>query len=491
MKFVIAQMKHETNTFSPVPTPLFAFGKDGPYFDRDAFNAMRGTATPMGAFIDRATEFGAEIVTPVAGDSPPSGPVAHEAYTTMCDAIIKAVEQGCDALFLDLHGAMVVESTDDGEGDLLERLRRIAPKMPIAVALDLHANITEKMVTNCDVIAGYKTYPHVDMYQAGDQAARILLRYIKGEIKPVMAWGNRPILAQTLKMNTAEGAMRDFVNAAKQAEQQGLLAATAFGGFPLADIPQAGLSAVVVADGNRQQAEEVCKSMLDLAWKRRDEFIYHGEPLAASIARAMQISEGPILLLDHCDNCASGGTQDTMRVLAEALRQGASNLAAGPIRDAQAVEHCVQAGVGAQVTLQVGGKMDMPSINLKGEPLQLSGIVRTISDGEYTITGPQLTGVRSYMGRTVVLDTGAAEIVICERAQEPWDLGVFTRVGIDPRRKKYIVLKSRMYFRPVFLPIAKAAIECNGVGVTSSDWTLFPYRKIRRPIFPIDCMNDS
>ena len=491
MKFVIAQMKHETNTFSPVPTPLFSFGKDGPYFDRDAFDAMRGTATPMGAFIDRATEFGAEIATPVAGDSPPSGPVAHAAYAVMCDAIIKAVEQGCDALFLDLHGAMVVESTDDGEGDLLERLRRIAPKMPIAVALDLHANVTQKMVANCDVIAGYKTYPHVDMYQAGDRAARILLRYIKGEIKPVMAWGNRPILAQTLKMNTAEGAMRDFVNAAKQAEQQGLLAATAFGGFPLADIAQAGLSAVVVADGNRQQAEVVCKSMLDLAWKRRDEFIYHGEPLAASIARAMQISEGPILLLDHCDNCASGGTQDTMRVLAEALRQGASNLAAGPIRDAQAVEHCVQAGVGTQVTLQVGGKMDMPSINLKGEPLQLSGIVRTISDGEYTITGPQLTGVRSYMGRTVVLDTGAAEIVICERAQEPWDLGVFTRVGIDPRRKKYLVLKSRMYFRPVFLPIAKAAIECNGVGVTSSDWTLFPYRKIRRPIFPIDCMNDS
>ena len=133
----------------------------------------------------------------------------------------------------------------------------------------------------------------------------------------------------------------------------------------------------------------------------------------------------------------------------------------------------------------------MPSINLKGEPLELSGVVRAITDGEYTITGPQLTGVRSHMGRTVVLDTGAAEIVICERAQEPWDLGVFTSVGIDPRRKKYLVLKSRMYFRPVFLPIAKVAIEFDGVGVTSSDWTLFAYRKIRRPIFPIDTMNQG
>ena len=491
MKFVIAQMKHETNTFSPVPTPLFAFGKNGPYFNRDAFDAMRGTATPIGAFIERATEFGAEIVTPVAGDSAPSGPVSHAAYTVMCDAIVAAVEQGCDALFLDLHGAMVVESSDDGEGDLLERLRGIAPNLPIAVALDLHANVTEKMVANCDVIAGYKTYPHVDMYAAGDLAARILLRYLKGEIKPVMAWGNRPIMAQTLKMNTAEGAMRDFVAAAKNAEQRGLLAATAFGGFPLADIHDAGMSAVVVADGNRQQAEGACKTMLDLAWQRRDEFIYHAEPLADSIARAMQINDGPILLLDHCDNCASGGTQDTMRVLAEALRQGASNLAAGPIRDPDAVARCIEAGVGANVSLRVGGKMDMPSIGLKGEPLELSGVVRAITDGEYTITGPQLTGVRSYMGRTVVLDTGAAEIVMCERSQEPWDLGVFTSVGIDPRRKKYLVLKSRMYFRPVFLPIAKAAIECNGVGVTSSDWTLFPYRKIRRPIFPIDSMNET
>ena len=491
MKFVIAQMKHETNTFSPVPTPLFAFGKDGPYFNRDAFNAMRGTATPMAAFIDRAIEFGAEIVTPVAGDSPPSGPVSHEAYTVMCDAIIKAVEQGCDALFLDLHGAMVAESTDDGEGDLLERLRRIAPKLPIAVALDLHANVTEKMVANCDVLTGYKTYPHVDMYEAGDLAARILLRFIKGEVKPVMAWGNRPILAQTLRMNTAEEPMCKFVGAAIDAERRGLLAATAFGGFPQTDIPDMGVSAVVVADGDRQAAEDVCKSMLDLAWQRRADFIYHAEPLGDSIARAMALSEGPILLLDHCDNCASGATQDTMRVLAEVLCQGATNLAAGPIRDPQAVAHCIKAGVGAKVTLRVGGKMDMPSIGLKGEPLEMSGVVRAITDGEYTITGPQLTGVRSYMGRTVVLDTGAAEIVICERSQEPWDLGVFTSVGIDPRRKKYLVLKSRMYYRPVFLPIAKAAIECDGVGVGSSDWTIFPYRKVRRPMYPLDVMNDS
>ena len=156
------------------------------------------------------------------------------------------------------------------------------------------------------------------------------------------------------------------------------------------------------------------------------------------------------------------------------------------MRDPQAVAACIAAGVGARVTLEVGGKTDMPSIGRKGEPLELTGVVRAITDGEYTITGPQLTGVRSYMGRSVVLDAGSAQIVLTERAQEPWDLGVFESVGIDPRRKKYLLLKSRMYYRPVFLPIAKAALECNGVGVGTSDYWLFNYQKIRRPMYPLD-----
>ena len=146
----------------------------------------------------------------------------------------------------------------------------------------------------------------------------------------------------------------------------------------------------------------------------------------------------------------------------------------------------IRAGVGTKVTLQLGGKMDMPAIKLKGEPLELTGVVRAVTDGEYTITGPQFQGMRCYMGRTAVLDTGVAEIVVTERNQEPWDRGVFTSVGIDPARKRFLLLKSRMYFRPVFLPIAKAMVYCDSLGVGSSDWTLFDFKKLRRPIYPLD-----
>jgi microcystin degradation protein MlrC len=490
LKFVIAQMQHETNTFSPVPTPWEAFGKEGPYLGKAAFEATKGTRVPMAAYLDLAETAGAEIVTPLAAWANPSGPVDGKAYDRFCELIAESVSKGCDAIFLDLHGAMVVaDRTDDGEGTLLRKLRSICPNTPIAVSLDLHANVTDEMVRNCDAIAGYKTYPHIDGYEAGQLAGSILLRYLKGEVKPVMAWGNVPLLAQTLRQNTDESPMKDCVDAARAAERDGLLAATAFGGFQQADMREAGLSVVTVADRDQHKAEQACKAILDIAWRNKDEFIYRGEPLQQAIARAKRLaaeSGGPILLLDHADNCASGATQDTMYVLKEALRQGLSGIAVGPVRDPEAVEKMIRAGVGAKVTLQLGGKMDMPAIKLKGEPLELTGVVRAITDGEYTITGPQFQGMRCYMGRTVVLDTGVAEMVVTERNQEPWDRGVFTSVGIDPARKRFLLLKSRMYFRPVFLPIAKGMVFCDSLGVGSSDWTLFDFKKLRRPIYPLD-----
>ena len=490
MKFVIAQMQHETNTFSPVPTPWEEFGPKGPYLGRDAYDAMKGKGMAMAAFMDLAAKVGAEVATPVAAWANPSGPVDGNAYDRICAAICDDVAKGCDAVLLDLHGAMVVaDRTDDGEGTLLEKIRAIAPRTPIAVSLDLHANVTARMVKNCDIITGYKTYPHIDQYESGELAGAILMRMMKGEVKPVMAWGNAPILAQTLRQNTAEGGMKAFVEAALEAERHGLLAATAFGGFQMADIHDAGISAVTVADANKAAATSACNRMLDVAWTHKEDFIYRGQPLEQSITQAKSMGEqsgGPVLLLDHADNCASGSTQDTMYVLREALRQGLTGIAVAPIRDPAAVAKLIEAGIGAKVTLPVGGKMDMPSIRRKGEPLMLTGVVRNITDGEYTITGPQFTGMRCFMGRTVVLDTGTALVVISERNQEPWDRGVYESVGIDPTRQRYLLLKSRMYFRPVFLPIAKGMVYCDAPGVSSSDWTEFDYRKLRRPIYPLD-----
>ena len=488
MKIVIAQMEHETNTFSPVETPWASFGPNGAYIGDGAYAAMKGTRTPIGAFIDLAEAEGAEIVTPVAGFAYPSGPVCGDAYDKFCKLIIDDISLGCDLIMLDLHGAMVVKDrTLDGEGTLLAKIREKAPHTLIGVSLDLHANVTDEMVKYADIIVGYKTYPHIDMYETGQLAGKLLLSAFKGDIKPVMRVNRIPVLAQTLKMNTSEGAMKDYaLRAAASEKKTNVLAASAFGGFPMADIPQAGMSVVTITNGDFELAKSECEEILKVAWKQKEDFIWKDEPLSEAIEYAKNLKDGPILLLDHPDNCATGATQDTMTTLKEALAQGLSDIAVGPIRDPEAVDTLIAAGVGSQVTLMVGGKTDMPAINKKGEPLELTGRVKNITDGEYTITGPQFTGVRASMGRTVVFKTDHAEIVITEKLQEPWDLGVFTSVGINPTLKKYLLLKSRMYFRPVFLPIAKHSVYCAGVGVGSSDWTMFNYKNIRRPIYPLD-----
>ncbi len=480
-------MEHETNTFSPVPTPWDSFGPDGPFIGKEVVSAMTGTKTPIGAFLDIANKERAECVTPVSGLALPSGPVDMQAYERFCDLICAEVIKGCDAVFLDLHGAMVVKNGPlDGEGVLLKKLRDINPTLPIAVSLDLHANVTPLMVNNCSVISGYKTYPHIDMYETGQLAGSILIEYLKGRLDPVMVWQNTPILAHTLKMDTQKGAMKDFAMCAKKAERGNVLSASAFGGFPMADIHDAGMSAVVVTNGDKQLAERTCENIIQTAWEKREDFIWTDIPLVDAIRSAKKINKGPVLLVDHADNCASGGTQDTMHVLKEALNQGLTNIGVGPIKDPVSVEIMTKAGIGATVSIDLGGKLNMPAIGKLGEPLKLSGVVKAITDGKYIVSGPQFTGMTMHMGKTVVLKTQHAEIVVTEKLQEPLDVGVFSSVGIDPTKKDYLLLKSRMYFQPVFSPMATDIIYCNGVGVTSSDWTLFKYQNVRRPIYPLD-----
>jgi microcystin degradation protein MlrC len=488
MRVVIALLKHETNTFSPVPTPLERFGNGGPAWGADAYRAYKGTATPMGAFIDLAEAEGAEIITPVAAEAWPSGPVSDDAYARLTDAILAEVAKGCDCVLLDLHGAMVTESLEDGEGELLARVRALAPHVPVGVALDLHGNLSEKIVANSTAIAGFKTYPHVDMYETGERVGRIALGALKGTCQPAMAWGNRPMLPHVMRMGTDEAPMRDLVQAASKYEEQGALAVSVFGGFPHADIHDAGISVVTVTDGDHGRAEAICTGLLDEAWARRREFVYHAEPLARSVARAKQLADGPVLLLDHSDNCGSGGTQDVTAVLAEILRQGLTDAVAFAIHDPGAVARLIEAGVGARVTLEIGGKLPMPAIGLEAKPLEITGVVRVITDGEYTIRGPMYTGVRVGMGRTVVLDTGAVEIVLIERHHEPWDLGCLLSLGIDPTAKKYVMLKSRIHYRAGFQPIARHIVECAGEGVTTSDYGRLRFNRVRRPIFPLEAM---
>ena len=496
MRVVIAQMKHETNTFSPVPTPLARFSGDGevPLEGGDAYQAYKGTGSAIAAFLELAEEAGAEIVLPVAANAWPSGPVEDAAFEYIAGRICAAVADGCDAVLLDLHGAMVTRTYDDGEGELLRRLRAIAPAVPIGVALDMHTNLFPAIVDSATVVAGYQTYPHIDMFDTGLRAGRAVFALLAGRARPAMAWGNRPMLPHVMRQGSDDSPNRELQARCREMELQGALAASVFVGFPNADVSHAGLSAVVVTDGDPERARRGCDELLDMAWAARQQFVYPIEPLADSMKRAQALraglppDAGPVVLLDHSDNCASGGTMDTMTVLAGILEAGLEDVAAFAVCDPGAVQLMMHAGIGADVRLALGGKLDMPSIGLKGQPLSVRGRVRLICDGVYRNRGPMSRGEVNHMGATAVLDTGKVEIVIISKHVEPHDLAAFQAVGIDPASKRYLMLKSRIHWRAGLRPLAGAVVECAGTGVCTSDYASLPFQHLRRPIFPLDAI---
>lgn len=493
MKVVVALVRHETNTFSPLPTELKFFnrgtGPNGPAYGQAAIDACRGTNSAAAAYLDLAERLGAQVEFAIAANAVPSGVVTAEAFEAICESILSCVRQGCDAVMLDLHGAMVAEGYPDAEGELLRRIREILPKsVPVVVALDFHANFSAALIENATAIAGYCTYPHIDVYQTGERVGRTLEALLKNEAEPVILWRRLPMLTHMLRQTPLQQPMKDIMDKAMAAEAEGkVLNASVFGGFPLADIAHVGLSIVLVVDKHkREEGVRLLDELSELAWQRRDDFIFPIEPLKESIAKAKQLAEGPIVLVDHGDNCGAGGPTDVMAVLEEVIRQGLTDVVAGPFWDPEAVDIMIQAGLGAEVTIDLGGKTDMPALELKGQPLRLTGKVAKITDGNYTITGPMFTGMQLSLGRTVVFETQGVQIFVSERPQEPYDIGLFTHAGVDPANKKYVLIKSRQHFRAGFGPLARHVVLIAGPGVCSSDYSLFPFKHLSRPIYPLD-----
>lgn len=493
MRLLLATMSHETNTFSPVPTKLERFCRTGtaPLHGQEAIDFYRGTGTCMGGYLAVADEIGAEVVVPVCASAPPSGPVDSDAYETFCSLITDAVAQGgFDAIWLDLHGAMVAERFEDGEGELLRRIRAVDPRTPLCVAYDMHANVFDAMVSTAQVVTGYQTYPHIDQKQTAERAARALLRVMRGEVKPTSAWGAAPMLPHVMAQGTHMFPNKDLQAMCAAWEASGrALAANLFVGFPHADVSMAGLSAVVVTDNNPADAQAMVDELLSFAWNARRDFMFDIEPLEKSVARAKEkVVPGqlPVVMLDHYDNCSSGGTMDTTDVLREIIRQGLDDVVFFGIYDPEAVAQAIQAGIGATVTLTIGAKLPMPQLPVASSPLTVTGTVQTISAGRFRLKAGLTPGLQIFMGNTVVLDTGKVQIVLLTRHIEPNAREMLQVLGIDPATKKVVAIKSRVHWRGDMGKIAREVVECAGVGVCTSDYGQLTFRNVRRPVFPLD-----
>ena len=488
-RVVIGMISHETNSFSPIRTDRERFSQRSLVFGADVLRAASGTRTGIGGYVDAAGPE-VELVPALAAAAVPSGLVTRDAHEELLGALLQTLETtlrspgGLDGVALCLHGAMVVEGIDDGEGDILRRVREtVGSDIPVVATLDLHANMTPQMVENADALFGYDTNPHVDGYERALEAYAALEDIWSGDFRPVMHLEKVAMMPPTINMRTAEGPMVELFELARRYETKPMVRnVSIFGGFPYTDVEFAGLSVLVMTDADEERASDIGRSIAERAWEIRHEFLKELTPPDLAIARAATAEEGPVILADVADNMGGGGSGDTTILLSALLEAGTRDVGFALIVDPEAVAQCVAAGPGERVALSLGGKVAPEH----GAPVQCEGIVRVLTDGRFVNKGPMSTGVTTTLGRTARVDIDGIEVLITENRTAPNDPEVFRHAGIEPTDKHILVVKSRGHFRAAYEPFAAEIIEVDCPGFASPNLDHFEYVKLRRPIFPLD-----
>ncbi|MFB6299793.1 MAG: M81 family metallopeptidase [Halobacteriales archaeon] len=499
---LVGSFSHETNTFSAMRADRAAFQERDEYFGEEVTEHYRGTNTAVGGVIDVAEREEVELLQTVAASATPSDVVTEEAYGFYTGKILDGAREHAgdyDGVILPLHGAMIPEGMDDGEGPLTADVREIVgPDIPIVVTLDLHGNITDQLVAEADALVAYEEYPHIDMGDTGRRGMELLLGAMRGEIDPVMHIERPPNLIYGPNQNTLAGPMEEVKHRARELEErENVLKVNVFPGFNHGDVPSMGVSVPVVADDDPDAARAASQEIAAMIWEKRDELITDYPSPAAAVRQARELAAdldtdaGPVVLADTGDNPGGGGAADTTPVLRELIEQEATNAGFAIIWDPAVVDQCVEAGVGERVTVDLGGKTD-PS---HGEPIaDLDAYVKAITDGEFVNTGPMGTGRENHMGRTIRLQCGAddgVEVIVTEHRHQPLDAEIWRHVGIQPERLKVLVVKSTNHYRADYEPMASEVIPIDSPGAYAIDPRRFEYENIPRPKYPIDEMADD
>ncbi|NHN31761.1 M81 family metallopeptidase [Paenibacillus agricola] len=483
MKIAVAGIFHETNTFAPGLTNLDAFHSEWVYGNDAFLNRYSKTRTSMGGVVDAMHEAGAELSCGLYTAATPSGMVTSEAAADLIAAAVESIDTSAEGAVAILHGAMVAQGIPDMEGEFLRQARvKLGPSKPLAVLLDLHANISQEMVLQADIIIGYDTYPHIDAYERAVEAVMLLVRTIRGEIRPVLALAQPGMLIVPQVMLTdEEGPMKEIMNRAFAIERESnVLNVTVAGGFPYSDIPDAGVAFVVMTNNDPSLAECYAEELKQMAWDFRERLQYEGCPAKEAVAKAMAMPDGPVILVEGSDNVGAGAPADATHILIHLTDPLKKSLIV--IRDEEAVAMAQRLGVGEVFEGEIGGKSD----HLHGSPVRVKGIIRTLFDGKYTHIGPYMTGNWAYMGKTAVIESGRLTVILTENRTAPWDIGHVSSVGLRPIDFHIIVVKAAIAWRTAFGPICRSIIYVNTPGCCSSDLTHFHYEQLRRPIYPLN-----
>jgi microcystin degradation protein MlrC len=492
-RVLTARFMHETNTFSRVPTDMAMFRRRDFHLENEIPVAFRGTRSAFGATFEAADKFGWTLVHPVSANPNPSGTVTDDAFEHVTGMIFDAVDAKgpIDGALLHLHGAMVSDSHEDAEGEFLTRLRkRVGPEVPIVVTLDLHANVTQRMADNANALIAYRTYPHIDQYERAWQGAELLERAMRGEIRPKTVIARRPMLYGLDHGRTQQGPMAELIARGETLEQSGeALVVSTCAGFSRANIYDVGPSVTVTVDGSTPRGQAIAEEFMDHAWAMRGFTTVKLLPVAEVVALARQGKAGdkPLVVADYTDNPGGGGYGDATDFLKGLVEGGVESVAFLAICDHEAVREGMRAGIGAKITLTLGGKTD-PAMG--GPPLVLNGEVVCLTTGRFIAYGPMGGGVERDYGPSMVFRVGGIDVIAITNNGQAVDLGQFTSLGIDPTRYRTVAVKSMQHFRAAFEPIAREVILVDTGALCSEIYTPQLFTRVRRPVWPLDPIPD-
>ncbi|MDQ8732823.1 M81 family metallopeptidase [Bradyrhizobium sp. LHD-71] len=483
-RIAVGGFLHETNTFAPTKATFDDFvqggGWPGMTQGAEILDVMRNINVGLAGFVETAEAKGWELVPTIACAATPSAHVTKDAFERIGKVMVEGIASAgrVDGVYLDLHGAMVTEHLDDGEGEILARVRKvIGQDLPLVASLDLHANVTPEMVQHADALIAYRTYPHIDMADTGRACAEHLALMLASRSRFAKAFRQLPFLIPISWQCTTDQPMQQIYQRLTALQSSAVPTLSFAPGFPAADF--AGCGPSVVAYGTTQAgadaaADEIAAAVVgrESAFDGRIYLPDEGVRLAMELAKS---ASKPIVIADTQDNPGAGGDSDTTGMLHALVRNNATRAATGVLYDPQAAKAAHAAGVGATVTLALGGKSGIPG----DAPYQGSFIVDSLSDGKFVASGPFYRGRQMDMGPSAALRIGGVSVVVSSRKAQLADQAMYRYVGIEPTQQSILVNKSSVHFRADFEPIAEKLLICAAPGAMPADPATLPWKYLR------------
>ncbi|MBC8356170.1 MAG: M81 family metallopeptidase [Planctomycetes bacterium] len=491
MRIAIGGISHETSTFVKTPTTRNDFESGfGLFRGQQIIERFTGANICVGGFIEGAKKHGFEVVPLLWTFAYPSGLIVREVYESLKNEFLQRLKDeesangAVDGVLLDLHGAMVVEGIDDGDGDIIASVREVVgPDRPIIVTQDLHGNHSQFRVDQADAIIGFDTYPHIDMAERGREAADLIVATLSGDVNPVMALRQLPLFWNVPCQVTALPPMDELIRRVHDLElREGILSVTVATGFPWADVPDMGASVIVVADDDSTLARAAADELGDWIWENRHRWSCPPTSVREAIEKGVAGGEYPIVLADHADNTGGGSPGDSTEILRTFLDLQLTDAVVLYVVDPEVIEQAHAAGVGKRIAASVGGKSDP----IQGPPVDMNAQVMSLSDGDFTYDGPMYAGLTGNMGRSAWLQQDDVSVVVVTAHEQPLGPAFARTLGIECEKMKYIAVKSAAHFRASFEKFAGVIINVDAEAIQTHDFAKLKYRKRQREFYPVE-----